>query len=235
MAMGGRLAGKVCLVTASTAGIGLGIARRLGLEGASVMICSRKAENVEKTVKQLQAEKLNVHGVPCHVGKDSDRKALVQETLAKFGGRIDAFVSNAAVNPAYGPVINTTEEQWDKLFDINVKAAFLLCKEVLPVMQSQKSGSVVFVSSIAGYTAMQGLGGYSVSKTALLGLSKVIATEQAAYGIRSNCIAPGIVKTHFSEALWVDAEQSKAVLRQIPLRRFGEVEDMAAACVSLRR
>lgn len=161
------------------------------------------------------------------------RKNLVQETLKKFGGRIDAFVSNAAVNPAYGPVLNTSEDQWDKLFDINVKAAFLLCKEVLPVMQTQKSGSVVFVSSIAGYTAIEGLGGYSVSKTALLGLSKVMATEQAPYGIRSNCIAPGIVKTHFSEALWVDEKQSERVLRQVPLRRFGEVEDIAGAAAYL--
>ena len=157
----------------------------------------------------------------------------MQETLQKFGGRIDAFVSNAAVNPAYGPVLNTSEEQWDKLFDINVKAAFLLCKEVLPIMQAQKSGSVVFVSSIAGYTAIEGLGGYSVSKTALLGLSKVMATEQAPYGIRSNCIAPGIVKTHFSEALWVDEKQSERVLRQVPLRRFGEVEDIAGAAAYL--
>ena len=85
---------------------------------------------MERTIKELQAEKINVHGMPCHVGKDADRKALVQETMAKFGGRIDAFVSNAAVNPAYGPILDTTEDQWDKLFDINVKAAFLLCKGV---------------------------------------------------------------------------------------------------------
>ena len=87
---------------------------------------------MEKTVKELRAEKLNVHGIPCHVGKDSDRKNLVKETLSKFGGRIDAFVSNAAVNPTYGPVLKTTEEQWDKLFEINVKAAFLLYVLNLP-------------------------------------------------------------------------------------------------------
>eukprot|EP00918_Siedleckia_nematoides_P098159 GHVU01214892.1.p1 GENE.GHVU01214892.1~~GHVU01214892.1.p1 ORF type:complete len:125 (+),score=21.81 GHVU01214892.1:260-634(+) len=100
-------------------------------------------------------------------------------------------------------------------------------------MQTQKSGSVVFVSSIAGYTAIEGLGGYSVSKTALLGLSKVVATEQAQFGIRSNAIAPGIVKTHFSEALWIDPKQSERVLKQVPLRRFGEVEDISSAAAFL--
>ncbi|EKX55445.1 hypothetical protein GUITHDRAFT_149798 [Guillardia theta CCMP2712] len=228
-----RLAGKVAIVTASTAGIGLGIARRLAQEGAGVMICSRKLENVQKTVDMLRSENLKVEGIPCHVGKAEDRENLIKATLDKFGGRIDALVSNAAVNPAYGPLQEMSESQWEKIFDINVKSAFLLSKEVIPVMQQQKSGSIVMVSSIAAYTAIEGLGAYSISKTALLGLSKVIAHEQAQYGIRCNCIAPGIVKTHFSEALWTDQKVHDKVVRQVPLRRFGEAEDIAGAAAFL--
>ena len=115
-----RLVGKVAIVTASTAGIGLGIARRLAMEGAKVVISSRRARNVEETVDSLQKEGLAVAGIACHVGDINQLQSLVQFALEHFG-RIDILVSNAAVNPAFGPILQMDETAIDKILDINSK------------------------------------------------------------------------------------------------------------------
>ncbi|XP_041375334.1 dehydrogenase/reductase SDR family member 4-like isoform X2 [Gigantopelta aegis] len=150
---GGKLLGKVAIVTASTDGIGFAAARRLAQDGAMVMISSRKQKNVHAAVRKLKDEHLNVAGVTCHVGRAEDRSNLFKETLEQFGG-IDILVSNAAVNPMFGPILDTSEEAWDKIFEINVKSSFLLCKEVVPHMEARGSGSVILISSIAAYAPM---------------------------------------------------------------------------------
>lgn len=142
----------------------------------------------------------NVVGVRCHVGSAEERTNLFRIAAERFGG-LDILVSNAAVNPTVGGVLDATEEAWDKIFDINVKAAFLLAQEAKPMLQQRKNASIVFVSSIAGFNPFALLGAYSVSKTALLGLTKAAAQELAPDGIRVNCVAPGIIKTNFSKAV----------------------------------
>lgn len=131
--------------------IGLAIAKRLATDGANVVISSRKADNVTRAIAELQAEGLtNVFGMRCHVGSRDDRHALFTETVRRYGG-LDILVSNAAVNPAVGQILDATEEAWDKIFEINVKAAFLLAKEARPLIKKRGGGSIVFVSSIAGF------------------------------------------------------------------------------------
>ncbi|XP_046544109.1 dehydrogenase/reductase SDR family member 4-like isoform X1 [Haliotis rubra] len=220
----GKLAGKVAVVTASTEGIGFAIARRLGQDGAKVMVSSRKQANVDAAVKQLQSENLSVAGITCHVGKAQDRAKLIQETVKTFGG-IDILVSNAAVNPVFGPIMDTSPESWDKIFDINVKATFFLCKETLPYIKERGKGSIVLISSVAGYVPFNLLGPYSVSKTSLLGLSKAMAPELAADNIRINVVCPGLIKTKFSQALWKSDAALEKTLEGIPLRRIGDPED----------
>ncbi|XP_012225509.2 dehydrogenase/reductase SDR family member 4 [Linepithema humile] len=227
-----RLEGKVAIVTASTEGIGFSIAQRLAQEGAKVMISSRKESNVKKAVEQLKSEGLQVTGVVCHVSKKEDRKNLFEKTKADFGG-LDILVSNAAVNPVFGPVFDSTEEIWDKIFDVNVKSTFLLLKESLPLLKSSKSPSVIIVSSIAGYQPMNLVGLYSVSKTALLGLTKVTAEELAGDGIRVNCIAPGIIKTKFSRSLYETESISEYNLSTINMRRFGLPKEIASVAAFL--
>jgi len=217
-----RLKGKRAIVTASTEGIGLAIARRLGQEVASVVICSRKQANVEQTVDELKKLNINVNGTVCHVGKESDRKSLVQFALDKIGG-IDILVSNAAVNPVMGPILNTSSDAWDKIFDVNVKAAFELTKEVVPHLEKNGGGSIVYISSVAGYQAMPMIGAYSVSKTALLGLSRTLAVELASKKIRVNSVAPGVIRTKFSEAI----ADSELVNIFTPLARPGESDEIA--------
>ncbi|XP_036893344.1 dehydrogenase/reductase SDR family member 4-like 2 isoform X3 [Sturnira hondurensis] len=158
------LSNKVALVTASTDGIGLAIARRLAQDGAHVVISSRKQQNVDRTVAALQGEGLSVTGTVCHVGKAEDRERLVAMIL-----------------------------------DINVKATALMTKAVVPEMEKRGGGSIVIVTSIAAYTPLPGLGPYNVSKTALVGLTKNLAIELAQRNIRVNALAPGLIKTNFSQ------------------------------------
>ncbi|XP_072325082.1 dehydrogenase/reductase SDR family member 4-like [Scyliorhinus torazame] len=222
----GVLSGKVAVVTASTKGIGLAIARRLARDGAQVMISSRKQDNVDQTLAQLLAEGLSVSGIVCHVGKKEDREVLVNETLRRHG-KIDILVSNAATNPFVGRMLDCSEEGWDKIFEINVKAPFLLTKLVVPHMERQGGGTIVLVGSIAGYRPAPFIGLYSISKTTLLGLTKVLADELAPANIRVNCIAPGIIKTQFSASLWSDDNSRQRFEETISMRRIGEPEECA--------
>ncbi|XP_029435216.1 dehydrogenase/reductase SDR family member 4-like [Rhinatrema bivittatum] len=222
----GVLADKVALVTASTDGIGFAIARRLAQDGAKVVLSSRKQENVDKALAQLREENLMVSGTICHVGKEQDRERLILKAVEQYGG-IDILVSNAAVNPFFGNILDSTEEVWDKILDVNVKATFLLVKKVVPHMEKRGGGSIVIVSSLAAYTPFPSLGPYSVSKTALLGLTKVLAPELASKNIRLNCLAPGLIKTKFSSALWQNQSMAKQFLSVLGAHRIGEAEDCA--------
>ncbi|KAH8037106.1 hypothetical protein HPB51_008530 [Rhipicephalus microplus] len=195
----------VCLSFAfflTFARIGYAIAERLAQDGAKVVVSSRKEDKVNQAASRLAAQGLDVIGAPCHVGKAEDRANLIKLVIDKLGG-IDILVSNAGMNPVMAPVLDTPEAAWDKIFDINVKSAFLLTKEIVPHLEKRGGGSIVYVSSIAAYQSFPLLGAYSVSKTALLGLTRAVAEQVAPLNIRVNCIAPGIIKTKFSEAVSV--------------------------------
>nr|XP_002167023.2 short-chain dehydrogenase/reductase SDRA [Hydra vulgaris] len=226
-----RLEGKVAIVTASTNGIGYSIAECFAENGAKVLISSRKKENVEKSVLALKEKGFDVRGMVCHVGKSADRKNLVEKALNDFG-KIDIFVSNAAVNPVACPLLDTPEEAWDKIFDLNLKSSFLLAKEAVPHL-SKTRGSMLFVSSVAGFMPMPLLGAYSISKTALLSLVKVLSAECALKGVRINGLAPGVIKTDFSSFLTNSDQISASFLEQTPMRRFGEPAECAGAAVFL--
>ncbi|CAL1300763.1 unnamed protein product [Larinioides sclopetarius] len=222
----GKLSGKVAVVTASTEGIGLAIAKRLANDGASVVISSRKKHKVDEAVAEIKSISDNVSGIPCHVGKQEDRKLLLDFAVAKYGG-IDILVSNAAVNPVMCQVLDTNEEAWDKIFDINVKAAFLLTQAAVPLLEKRGGGSIVYVSSIAAYKAMELLGAYSVSKTALLGLTKAAAAQCSSMNIRVNCLCPGIIDTKFSTAITSSDESLEIVKQTVPMRRVGNPDECA--------
>ncbi|XP_045697042.1 dehydrogenase/reductase SDR family member 4-like isoform X1 [Phyllostomus hastatus] len=220
------LANKVALVTASTEGIGLAIARRLAQDGAHVVISSRKQQNVDRAVAALQREGLSVTGTVCHVGKAEDRERLVAMAVKLHGG-IDILVSNAAVNPFFGNLMDVPEEVWDKILDINVKATALMTKAVVPEMEKRGSGSIVIVTSIAAYSPFPTLGPYNVSKTALLGLTKNLAIELAQRNIRVNALAPGLIKTNFSKMLWMDEAREETIKEALRIQRLGKPEDCA--------
>ncbi|CAL7943341.1 unnamed protein product [Xylocopa violacea] len=226
-----RLDGKVAVVTASTDGIGFAIAKRLAEEGAKVMISSRKEVNVKKAVDQLKSEGLNVSGTVCHVAVKEDRKALLEKTEHEFGS-LDILVSNAAINPVVSSLFETSEQVWDKIFDVNVKSTFLLMQEFLPLLRKGKSPSIIMISSIAAYKSLDVLAIYGISKTALLGLNQVAATILAPEGIRVNCIAPGVIETKFSQLI-TENDIGKTTLSMIPMQRFGETNEIAGVAAFL--
>ncbi|XP_047341838.1 tropinone reductase-like 3 [Impatiens glandulifera] len=229
--IGKRFTGKVAIVTASTQGIGFGIAQRLGLEGASVVISSRKQKNVDEAVENLKSKGIEAYGVVCHVSNPQQRKNLIQETIQKYG-KIDVLVSNAAVNPSVDSILETKESVLDKLWEINVKASILIVQEAAPYLVRNEGSSIVFVSSIAGYQPDANMAMYGVTKTALLGLSKALAQTMAPK-TRVNCVAPGFVPTHFASFITENKDVRNMIVGRTLLNRLGTVEDMAAATAFL--
>uniref|UniRef100_A0A803NYU4 Retrovirus-related Pol polyprotein from transposon TNT 1-94-like beta-barrel domain-containing protein n=1 Tax=Cannabis sativa TaxID=3483 RepID=A0A803NYU4_CANSA len=167
--IGRRFEGKVAIVTASTQGIGFSIAERLGIEGASVVISSRKQKNVDDAVEKLRGKGIETFGIVCHVSNAQQRKNLIDKTVQKYG-KIDVFISNAAVNPSVDSILETQESVLDKLWEVNVKASILVLQDAAPHMT--KGSSVVFISSITAFRPDPAVAMYGVTKTALLGLTK---------------------------------------------------------------
>ncbi|XP_036592018.1 dehydrogenase/reductase SDR family member 2, mitochondrial-like [Trichosurus vulpecula] len=222
----GVLADKVALITGSTDGIGFAIAQRLARDGAHVIVSSRKQQNVDRAVEKLQGEGLSASGTVCHVGKEEDCKKLVSMASEKYG-LINFLVCVAGVNPLAGSTLGASEEIWDKIMDINVKAPARLLRLALPHMGNRKASSVVFVSSVVAYNPEITLGPYNVSKTALLGLTKTLSLELAPKGIRVNCLAPGVIKTDFSQVLWKDKNVLQDLMKRHRFTRLGCPEECA--------
>jgi dehydrogenase/reductase SDR family protein 4 len=198
---------KVVLITGSTMGIGLAIAEKFGLEEATVIICSRKKENLEKAELYLKSKGITVDAYICNVNNKEERKNLIQSIEQKHK-KLDVLVCNVAVNPHFGPSNDITEKEFDKIFEVNVKNTFFTIKESLPILKVSKNPNILIISSQAGYTPFNFIGIYSVSKTALLSLTKLLAQEFAKFNIRVNCIAPGIINTKMSKAI-IDSDEAK--------------------------
>ncbi|KAJ8501299.1 hypothetical protein OPV22_011851 [Ensete ventricosum] len=224
-----RLGGKVAIVTASTQGIGFAIAQRLGLEGAAIVVSSRKQKNVDEAVETLRSKGIEAMGFVCHVSNPQHRKDLIEKTVQKYG-LIDIVVSNAAANPTVDNILNTKEPVLDKLWEINVKSSILILQDASSYLR--KGSSIILISSIAGYHPQASMAMYGVTKTALFGLTKALAAEMSP-DTRVNCIAPGFVPTHFADFLTKNAAIRKTIEDQTLLKRLGTTEDMASAAAFL--
>ncbi len=227
-----RLNDKVAIITGASKGIGKAIARALGQQGAKIVISSRKQEAVDETVKEFLAEGIEAIGVAAHMGDEIQIKNLAEQTINHFGG-IDIVVNNAATNPSFGPVLETDNTMFDKIMEVNVKGPLALCKLAYPVMKQKGAGSVINISSIEGITPGSGLGLYSVSKAALIALTKVLAKEWGPDNIRVNVICPGLIKTKFSEALTKNEKILKHILAKQALPQVAAPEDIAGLALFL--
>ncbi len=226
------LSGKVAIVTGASKGIGERIARGLAEFGAKVVISSRKQESVDIVAAAMQKDGLEATGIACHVGDDIQLKNLVDKTVEKFGV-IDILVNNAATNPVFGPIAEADGNVFDKIMDINVKAPFKLCNLVHPIMVKRGGGSIINISSVEGLRPSFGLGLYSVSKAALIMLTKNQAKEWGADGIRSNTICPGLVKTKFSSAIWQNEAILQKIEQHLPSGRMALPDELAGLGVFL--
>ena len=227
-----NLEGKVAIITGASKGIGFDIARVLGKSGAKVVINSRKEADLQTALVSLKSEDIESSYSAGNVGKVEDIQALVDFTIEKFG-QIDILVNNAAANPAFGPLEQTEEWAFDKIMDVNLKGPFELAKRALPHLQKSDNASIINISSVEGIKPGQGLGIYSVSKSALIGLTKSMAKEWGRYNIRTNVICPGLIKTKFSEALWTNDKMLNQFTGHIPIKRIGAVEDVSGLALYL--
>ena len=227
-----KLSNKVAIVTGASKGIGKAIAQGLGQQGAKVIVSSRKQDAVDEVVEEFRREGIEATGIAAHMGSMEQIQALVEQTQQKWGG-IDIIINNAAINPIFGPLVDANTEVFDKIMQVNVKGPFELAKLAYASMKSRGGGSVVNISSIEGLSPGQGLGLYSVSKSALIALTKVQAREWGADNIRANVICPGLVKTKFSEALTSHEKTLRYVMAKQALPMLAEPEDIAGLALFL--
>ena len=223
---------KVALITGASKGIGFGIAEVFASAGAKVVISSRKQEALDEKAKQLESQGYQAAGIACNVGNMSELPALVDKTVELYG-TIDILVNNAAVNPVFGPVHETSLEAFDKIMNVNVKAPYELCRLCYPYLRRSSGASVINISSVGAISPETGLGIYSVSKAALVSLTKVFAKEWADSKIRINAICPGLIETKFSEALWSDEKIMNHVLQQLSIKRAGTTSEIGLLALFL--
>ena len=228
------LTGKVAVITGSSRGIGKAIAERMAQHGARVTISSRKAGPCEEVAAEINAKYGDgtAIAVPANISSKEDLQRLVDETKAAFG-KVDIVVCNAASNPYYGPMAGIADDQFRKILDNNIISNNWLISMVVPEMKERKEGAVIIVSSIGGLRGNTVIGAYNISKAADFQLARNLAHEYGPYGIRVNCIAPGLIKTDFAKALWDNPETLKRSTETVPLRRIGDPDEIAGAAVFL--
>ena len=190
------IAGQVALVTGGSRGIGLAIAARLGRMGARIAICARSAESLERAAEGLRRDAVETLAMAADVTRSAEVTALVERTRKSLGP-VDILVNNAGVG-IFGPVQALRESDWDAVLDTNLKAVFLVSKEVAPEMIRRRTGQIINISSLAGKNAFANGSIYCASKWGLLGLTYCMAEDLRTYGIRVSAVCPGTVATEFS-------------------------------------
>ncbi|SMX93340.1 NAD(P)-dependent dehydrogenase, short-chain alcohol dehydrogenase family [Brevibacterium sp. 239c] len=228
--LGARFAGQVALITGASRGIGLGIAKRLQAEGATVILTARKPEALAEAVAQFpEGTALAIAGK----SDDPKHRAEVYDTIAEKFGRLDVLVTNVGINPVYGPLIDLDLDAARKILDVNVIGTLAWVQEAVHHEKlgfRENKGRVVSVSSVAGQVPSPGISFYGISKAAVSHLTKSLAVELGP-DIRVNAVAPAVVKTNFATALYEGKEEE--VASAYPAKRLGTPEDIAAAVAYL--
>lgn len=228
------LTGRVAVLTGASKGMGLAMATELADHGATVVISSRKQDQLDQAADQINqtvgADR--AIGVACNVGSKEQLHTLV-DTARSRAGPIDIVVGNAGVNPYYGPTSEISDEAYQKTMNTNVMSNLWLAKMAVPDMIEKGRGSMMFTSSIGAFSSSAMLGTYGMSKLALIGLVRNLAEEFGPSGVRCNAICPGLVRTDFARELWDNPETEKRINTKIPLRRLGEPDDFKGVATFL--
>lgn len=227
------LNGRVAVVTGASRGIGEAIARGLAEQRATVVIASRKIEALQPVADAI-AKDTGQKCVPiaCHTG-DPEAIGKLFEQVKKDFGRCDILVNNAATNPYFGPMVDMDLGAFDKTFDVNVRGYFLMSQHAARLMVEQGGGSIINVASIAGISPGEMQGCYSMTKAAVISMTKAMAKELGSAGVRVNAICPGVVETKFASVLVNTPEIYDNIIQRVPMRRHAQPSEMVGLAVYL--
>ena len=221
---------QVAIVTGAARGIGKAIAVTFVREGARLALIDVDQKSLDTAKGEITKNRGDVIAIPCNITKSVEVKAMVDQVRDQFG-RIDILVNNAGIIRR-GTIETVTEEDWDRVIEVNLKGTFNCCKAVAPIMKDQGYGKIVNVSSIAGKVGdITSAPGYGPSKAGVDALTKTLARQLAPFGINVNAVSPHAIETEMS-AQWSE-ERRKEIIASIPLGRLGKPEDVAAAVLFL--
>ncbi len=233
--------GKVAIVTGGARGIGRAISLQLASYGASIIIADNDKLAAQKTASETRNFGQDCLAVKSDVSKSSDVKKVLEQALATFK-RVDFLVNNAGIgyatgsldDPSHVLIENLTEEEWDRVLNVNLKSVFLFCHEVAPIMKHQRSGKIVNISSVAAFTGHGESGGsgpaYGVSKAGIVNLTKTLARQLGPFNVNVNCVAPGSVP---ETAFYMTQQEIQQESSTLPLRRLGKATNIADAVTFL--
>ena len=227
-----EFSGKVAIVAGGALGIGRAAARKLATGGASVVICSDQEEQVEEAVEELRGEDLEVRGTRADVTSSADMRSLVDFAVDLHGG-VDVLVNSAGIQ-RYGTVVETEEEVWDEVLNVNLKGIYLASRYAIPQMRKRGGGAIVNLSSVQAFASQRGVAAYTASKGAINALTRAMALDHAQENIRVNAVCPASVDTpmlRWSANLFKGDKSVEETLkdwgRMHPLGRVARAEEVA--------
>ncbi len=226
------LHGQVALVTGAAQGLGLGIAQALAAQGAAVVLADRDEARCEAASAALREAGHDTLALRCDVGQPADVARLAEAALA-WRGRLDTLVCNAGIQGPATALAEASDEDWQRVFEVNLRSAARLTSALLPAIAGQGGGSVVLMSSIAGLRGNRSIGLYGLSKAALAQLARNLAVEWGPRGVRVNAVSPGLIRTPLSTGLLGDETFMQRRLALTPLRRVGEPHEVAGVVAML--
>ncbi|MCU0482105.1 MAG: glucose 1-dehydrogenase [Anaerolineae bacterium] len=226
------MTGKVAIITGSTRGIGQAIAERFAQAGAKVVISSRKQDACDATAKELTDKGYDAIAIAAHNGDKSALQNLVAKTIEHFG-TLNILVNNAATNPHFGQMMDAEDSMWQKTIEVNIMGNFWLTQAAVKHMRTIGGGKIINVASVNGLRpgAFQGI--YSMTKAAVISMTKTLAMELAGDNIQVNAIAPGLIKTKFAQAIWDNESLHEGVVGRTPMGRIGEPDEIAGVAMYL--
>lgn len=226
------LTGRIALVTGASRGIGEQIAKLLAEQGAHVIVSSRKQEGCQQVADAIVAQGGSAEAFACHIGAMEEIEAVFAH-IRKTHGKLDILVNNAATNPYFGHILDTDLGAYQKTVDVNIRGYFFMSVEAGKLMKENGGGAIVNTASINALQPgdMQGI--YSITKAAVVNMTKAFAKECAPFGIRVNAILPGVTKTKFAGALFDNEKIYDTVISQIPIGRHAEPREMAGTVLYL--
>jgi NAD(P)-dependent dehydrogenase (short-subunit alcohol dehydrogenase family) len=223
---------RVALITGAVGGLGRAIAEQMAASGATVVVSDLDQAQCELSAQHLRQSGHQAHAIACDVSQRHAIDALTETALTRCQ-RIDILVCNAGVQGPAGPLGESSDADWQRVMDTNLRSALWLCSAVIPGMAARGVGSVILMSSIAGIRGNKSIGLYGLSKAALAQLARNLAVEWGPKGVRVNAISPGLTRTPLAEPLLGNSAFMERRLALTPLRRIGEPHEIAGAAVLL--